>query len=41
MRCTAAFTLIELMVGIAVAAILITVGIPGFRDLILDNRMAA
>ncbi|MEW6039717.1 MAG: GspH/FimT family pseudopilin [Pseudomonadota bacterium] len=41
MRNTAAFTLIELMVGIAVAAILITVGIPGFRDLILDNRMAA
>lgn len=41
MPCTAAFTLIELMIGIAVAAILITVGIPGFRDLILDNRMAA
>jgi type IV fimbrial biogenesis protein FimT len=41
MRNAAAFTLIELMVGIAVAAILVTVGIPGFRDLILDNRMAA
>ncbi|WP_256996572.1 GspH/FimT family pseudopilin [Methylococcus capsulatus] len=41
MRRTAAFTLIELMIGIALAAVLLTVGIPGFRDLILDNRMAA
>ncbi|MDD2767329.1 MAG: GspH/FimT family pseudopilin [Methylococcus sp.] len=41
MRNTAGFTLIELMIGIAIAAILITVGIPGFRDLILDNRMSA
>lgn len=35
------FTLIELMVAISVAAILIGVGIPGMRNMILDNRRAA
>jgi type IV fimbrial biogenesis protein FimT len=36
-----AFTLIELLIGVALLAVLITVGIPGFRDFILDNRMTA
>jgi type IV fimbrial biogenesis protein FimT len=35
------FTLIELMIAISVAAILIGVGIPGMRNMILDNRRAA
>ena len=33
------FTLIELMVTIAVLAILATVGIPGFVDLVQNNRV--
>lgn len=35
------FTLIELMIAISVAAILIGVGVPGMRNMILDNRRAA
>lgn len=35
------FTLIELMIAISVAAILIGVGIPGMRNMILDNRRVA
>ena len=33
------FTLLELMVTVAVAAILATVAVPGFRDLIQNNRV--
>ena len=33
------FTLIELMVTLGVAAILLSVGIPGFNGLIRDNRL--
>jgi type IV fimbrial biogenesis protein FimT len=33
------FTLVELMVTLAVAAILFTVGIPSFRDFIMNNRL--
>ena len=33
------FTLLELMVTIAVLAILATVGVPSFRDLIQNNRV--
>lgn len=33
------FTLIELMVTLAVAAILFTVGIPSFRDFIMNSRL--
>lgn len=33
------FTLIELMLTVAIAAILLTVGVPSFRDLILNNRI--
>lgn len=34
------FTLIELMVAIAILAIVLGVGIPSYRDLIVNNRMA-
>jgi len=34
------FTLIELMVTVSVAAILLTVGVPSFRDLIAANQLA-
>jgi len=33
------FTLLELMVTLAVAAILLSVGVPGFRSVIMDNRL--
>lgn len=38
MRRTAGFTLIELMVTIAVAAILLTIAVPGFQALVQNNR---
>lgn len=34
------FTLLELLVTLAVASILISVGVPGFRGIIMDNRLA-
>lgn len=34
------FTLLELLVTLAVASILLSVGVPGFRDIIMDNRLA-
>jgi type IV fimbrial biogenesis protein FimT len=33
------FTLIELMVTVALAAILVTLAIPSFRTMVLDNRL--
>ncbi|MBN2700615.1 MAG: GspH/FimT family pseudopilin [Methylothermaceae bacterium] len=33
------FTLIELMVTVAMAAIVLTVGVPGFQTLVKNNRM--
>lgn len=33
------FTLVELMITLAVAAILLTVGIPSFRDFVMNNRI--
>lgn len=35
------FTLIELMITLVVAAILLTIGIPSFRDLIMNNRLVS
>ncbi|WJW75089.1 GspH/FimT family pseudopilin [Thiohalobacter sp. IOR34] len=35
------FTLIELMITIAIAAILLTVGVPSFRSIIQNNRITA
>jgi len=35
------FTLIELMATLSIAAIVLTVGVPSFRDLISDNRLTA
>ena len=37
----AGFTLIELMIGIAVAGVLLGVGLPSFRDGLLNNRAKA
>ncbi len=34
------FTLLELMVTLAVAAILLSVGVPTFRSVIMDNSLA-
>lgn len=34
-----AFTLVELIVAVAVAAILLTIGVPSFRDFILRQRL--
>ncbi|MFU8819991.1 MAG: GspH/FimT family pseudopilin [Gammaproteobacteria bacterium] len=39
MKVCRGFTLLELMVAIAVLAILATVGVPSFRDLIQNNRV--
>jgi len=36
-----AFTLVELVVTLAIAAILVTVGVPSMRDLISNNRLVA
>lgn len=33
------FTLLELIVTLAIAAILLSVGVPGFRGIIMDNRL--
>ena len=33
------FTLLELMVTVGIAAILMSVGVPSFRSVIMDNRM--
>ncbi len=35
------FTIIELLVTLAIAAIILTVAVPGFRNVILDNRLAS
>jgi len=37
---TSGFTLIELISTVAIAAILLTLGVPSFKDTILSNRMA-
>jgi len=34
------FTLVELMITIAIAAILLTIAIPSFREMIMDNRIS-
>ena len=39
MKMCRGFTLLELMVTVAVVAILATVAVPGFRDLIQNNRV--
>jgi type IV fimbrial biogenesis protein FimT len=33
------FTLLELMVTLAIASILLSVGVPSFRNIIMDNRL--
>ena len=39
MKRTLGFTLLELMVILAVASILLSVGVPSFRGVVMDNRM--
>lgn len=39
MRKQNGFTLVELMIGLAIAAIVLTVGIPSFTETIRSNRM--
>ena len=39
MRKENGFTLVELMIGLAIAAIILTVGIPSFNDLVRKNQM--
>ena len=39
MRKENGFTLVELMIGLAIAAIILTVGIPSFNDLVRNNQM--
>lgn len=34
------FTLIELMITLLLAAIILSLGVPGFRDIVLNNRAA-
>lgn len=41
MKKLSGFTLIELMVTLAIAGILITVAVPGFQSLIASNRLTA
>ena len=33
------FTLVELMIGLAIAAIVLSIGVPSFGDLMRNNRM--
>lgn len=35
------FTLIELIVTLAIAALVLSVGVPGFRGIIMDNRLVS
>jgi type IV fimbrial biogenesis protein FimT len=39
MRKENGFTLVELVIGLAIAAIILTVGIPSFNDLVRNNQM--
>lgn len=38
-RCTSGFTLIELLVTISIVVLILAVGVPGFQNLIIDQRL--
>ena len=41
MKSNAGFTLIELIVTVAIAAIVLTLGVPSFQEIINNNRLTA
>lgn len=41
MKNSAGFTLIELMITVAIMSILLTVGLPSFQSIIIDSRLTA
>lgn len=41
MKTHSGFTIIELMIVVALAAVLLTIGIPGFQEMVQDNRRAS
>lgn len=41
MRKESGITLLELLITLAVASLLLSAGVPGFRNVILDNRLAS
>lgn len=41
MRKESGITLLELLIALAVASVLLSAGVPGFRNVILDNRLVS
>jgi len=41
MKKTSGFTLLELLITLSIVAIIVTIGVPNFRGVIMDNRMVS